>query len=123
MIELVQFVKRSYSSEPKYTEIRAGIPEDYKEIKTLKDLLEINYKILGAKEQLRRNLILMTQTNNAKYPGILGFNEDVIPALDRAILSYHDILIIGQIGQAKTKISEIIAKQLLSPIPFIKNSL
>lgn len=123
LIEPVQLVKRSYSSEPKYTEIRAGIPEDYQEVKTLKDLLEINYKILGAKEQLRRNLILMTQTNNVKYPGILGFNEDVIPALDRAILSYHDILIIGQIGQAKTKISEIIANHLLSPIPIIKNSL
>ena len=44
--ELENLVNRSYDSEPKYTEILAGVPEDYKQIKTLRDLLEINYKII-----------------------------------------------------------------------------
>jgi len=101
----------------------AGLPEDYKQIKTLGDLLEINYKLVGAKEQLRQNLILKMQTNGIKYPEIIGFEDDVIPALDRAILACHDVMLVGQIGQAKTKIAQTISKNLLSPIPVIKGSI
>ena len=116
-------VAQSYNSDPKYTEIKAGFPEDYADIKTLGDLLSINYKLVGAKEQLRRNLISLMQSGGEKYPGIIGFDDDVIPALDRAILSNHDVFLIGQIGQAKTKIVQTIAETLLSPIPIVKNSL
>jgi magnesium chelatase subunit I len=116
-------VEQSYNSNPKYTEIRSGLPEDYKDIKTLSDLLAINYKIIDVKEQLRRNLIFLMQTNSNRYPGIIGFDNDVIPSLDRAILSGHDVFLIGQIGQAKTKLVEIIAETLLSPIPVIENSI
>lgn len=116
-------VRQSYSSMPKYTEIMTGLPEDYKQIKTLRDLLEINYKIVGAKEQLRQNLIFKMQRNQEKYPEIIGFEDDVIPALDRAILACHDIMLVGQIGQAKTKIAQTISKNLLSPIPVIKGSI
>jgi len=115
-------VNRSYNSEPKYSEIMAGVPEDYKQIKTLRDLLEINYKIVAAKEQLRRNLISTIKTNRTKYPGIIGFEDDVIPALDRAILSCHDIILVGQIGQAKTRIAQTIAENLLSSMPVIRGS-
>jgi len=101
----------------------AGLPEDYTQIKTLGDLLEINYKIVGAKEQLRQNLISKMETNDIRYPEIIGFEEDVIPALDRAILACHDIMLVGQIGQAKTKIAQAISKNLLSPIPVIKGSI
>jgi len=101
----------------------AGLPEDYKQIKTLGDLLEINYKLVGAKEQLRQNLILKMQTDETKYPEIIGFEDDVIPGLDRAILACHDVMLVGQIGQAKTKIAQIISKNLLSPIPVIKGSI
>ena len=101
----------------------AGLPEDYKQIKTLGDLLEINYKIVGAKEQLRQNLISKMLTNEIKYPEIIGFEDDVVPALDRAILACHDVMLVGQIGQAKTKIAYTISKNLLSPIPVIKGSI
>ncbi len=123
MSEVSNIVTQSYSSSPKYTEITAGLPEDYKDIKTLGDLLAINYKIVGVKEQLRQNLISKINSGSEKYPGILGFDDDVIPALDRAILSCHDIFLVGQIGQAKTKIVETISKNLLSPIPIIKKSI
>ncbi|HXV39324.1 MAG TPA: AAA family ATPase [Nitrosopumilaceae archaeon] len=121
--EISELVKRSYSSDPKYTEIMAGLPEDYTQIKTLRDLLEINYKIVEAKDQLRQNLISKIQRDEVKYPEIIGFEEDVIPALDRAILACHDIMLVGQIGQAKTKIAQTIAKHLLSPMPIIKGSI
>lgn len=123
MSDLSSIVRQSYSSIPKYTEIVAGLPEDFKEIKTLRELLEINYKIIDVKQQLRRNLISLINSNGSKYSGILGFDDDVIPALDRAILSCHDIFLIGQIGQAKTKIVETISKNLLSPIPIIQKSI
>lgn len=121
--EIGELVKRSYSSAPKYTEIMAGLPEDYKKIKTLGDLLEINYKIVSAKEQLRQNLISKMKTNDIRYPNIIGFDEDVVPALDRAILACHDVMLVGQIGQAKTKIAQTIAENLLSPIAVIKGSI
>ena len=121
--EVSTLVKRSYSSIPKYTEIMAGLPEDYKQIRALRDLLEINYKIVHAKEQLRQNLILKIQEDETKYPGIIGFEDDVIPALDRAILACHDVMLVGQIGQAKTKIAQTISENLLSPIPVIKGSI
>ena len=121
--DFTSLVTRCYDSSPKYTQIMAGVPEDYKDIKTLADLLSINYKLFGVKEQLRENLILRIKENKPKYPGIIGFDDDVIPALDRAILSKHDVFLIGQIGQAKTKLVETIAQNLLSPIPIIKGSI
>src|SRR3989304_3836556 len=123
MSETSNIVAQSYNSPPKYTEIQTGLPEDYQDIKTLGDLLAINYKLVGVKQQLRRNLIPLIYSGKPKYPGIVGFEDDVIPALDRAILSCHDIFLVGQIGQAKTKIVETISKNLLSPIPVIKNSI
>ena len=118
-----EIVERCYNSDPKYTEIQAGVPEDFADIKTLGDLLEINYKLVGVKEQLRKNLMLKIERDESKYPGIIGFDDDVVPAIDRAILSGHDIFIIGQIGQAKTKLVQIIAENLLSPMPIIQHSI
>ncbi len=123
MSEISNIVEQSYGTPPKYTEIKSGLPEEYKEIKTQGDLLAINYKKVVVKEQLRRNLISLINSGSPKYPGIIGFDDDVIPALDRAILSCHDVFLVGQIGQAKTKIVETISKNLLSPIPIIKKSI
>src|SRR5437870_9974126 len=101
----------------------AGVTEDYKQIRTLGDLVENNYKIVGRKEKLRRNLISKIRNDEIKYPGIIGFDDFVIPALDRAILSCHDIILVGQIGQAKTRIAQTVAENLLSPIPIIRGSI
>ena len=61
---------------------------------------------------MRGNLIVKMKKGDHPYSGIIGYEDDVIPALNRAVLSGHDMLIIGQIGQAKTKIAESIAKNL-----------
>ena len=118
-----EFVHRSYVSKPKYFEIMAGVPEDYSQIKTLGDLLAINYKHITVERQLRSNLIRKLKSHEFPYPGIIGYNEDVIPAVNRAILARHDILFVGQIGQAKTKIAECIAESLLSLIPVVQGSI
>jgi magnesium chelatase subunit I len=123
LTDLKESIRKVYSSQPQYAETKAGLPENYLELETIGDLLDVNYKLLDAKEQLRRNLILLMRSGGKKYPGIIGYDDDVIPALDRAILSGHDIFLVGQIGQAKTKLVETIAKNLLSPIPVIEGSI
>lgn len=115
-------VKKSYSSKPKYTEAMPGVPEDYEQLKTLGDLLKINYKHVTVEEQLRGNLIAKLKAGEHPYPGIIGYDDDVVPAVNRAILSGHDILLVGQIGQAKTKMAEAIARNLLSPIPIVRGT-
>ena len=116
-------VHHSYASKPKYTELMPGFPEDYKDIKTLDDLLKINYKHLSVEQQMRGNLITRLRKGEHPYSGIIGYEEDVIPAVNRSILSGHDMLFVGQIGQAKTKIAESIAKNLLSPIPVVRGTI
>ncbi len=123
MSDIKQLVQKSYDSEPTYSQIKAGFPENHAEIKTIGDLLEVNYKTVEAKEQLRQNLISLMKSGTQKYPKILGYDDDVVPSLDRAILACHDIFLIGQIGQAKTKLVETIATNLLSPIPVIEGSI
>jgi len=116
-------VHKSYSSNGNYLETIPGLPENYEDIKTLEDLLSINYKHVSVNDQLRGNLIIKLKKQQFPYSGIIGYDDDIVPSLNRAILSSHDILLIGQIGQAKTKIAETIAKNLLSPIPIVEGSI
>jgi magnesium chelatase subunit I len=120
--KIEEVVHRSYSTKPKYAEIMPGLPEDYKQVKTLGDLLKINYKHVTVEEQMRGILVAKLKKGEHPYPGIIGYDDDVIPAVNRAILSGHDLLLVGQIGQAKTKIAEAIAKNLLSPIPVVRGT-
>src|SRR5262245_27207118 len=103
--KIEESVRRSYSSKPKYEELMPGVPEDYAEIRTLGELLKIHYKHATVESQLRGNLIARLKKGENPLPGIIGYDDDVIPAVSRAILSGHDLLLVGQIGQAKTKMA------------------
>ena len=118
-----EIVHHSYTSKPKYSEIMSGLPEDYKQVKTLGDLLNIGYKHVTVQEQMRSNLIAKLKKGEHPFPGIIGYDDDVVPAINRAILSGHDMLLVGQIGQAKTKLAEAIAQNLLSPIPIVRGTI
>lgn len=119
----LELVKSSYSNAPTYKEKYCGVPENYRDITTLKDLLEINYKYRPTKIQLRENLISKIKRNENPFAGIIGFDETVIPAVKRALLAGHDILFIGHIGQGKTKLAEILSENLLSPIPIVEGTI
>ncbi|HEX5187395.1 MAG TPA: AAA family ATPase [Nitrososphaeraceae archaeon] len=121
--DVENIVRDSYQSPPTYKEIFPGVPENYKEIKTLANLLEINYKHVKVDGQIRGNLIRFLKEGDNPYKGIIGYDDNVIPSINRGILAGHDLLLIGQIGQAKTKLSEAISKNLLSPIPVVRKSL
>lgn len=123
MATIQDMVKRCYDSEPQYEQMAPGVPKQYKEIKTVRDLLDISYKMIDIKTQLRYHILHMIRSDTNPYQGIIGFDEDIVPALNRAILAGHDMILVGQMGQAKTRIAEIISSRLLSPMPILRDSI
>ena len=121
---ILKLVKTSYATTPSFKQTTFfGVPHNYKDIKTLRDLLEINYKYQPVKNQLRQNLITKIKNKENPFIGIIGFDDTVIPAIKRALLAGHDILFVGHIGQGKTKLAELISENLLSPIPIVEGTL
>lgn len=90
--------------------------------KTLGELKATNYTSLSVKEELRKNLITQLQNKEEGFEGILGYEETVIPELQTAILSRHNILLLGLRGQAKTKIARLMVNLLDEYIPYITGS-
>lgn len=90
--------------------------------KTLGELKATNYTSLSVKEELRKNLITQLQNKEEGFEGILGYEETVIPELQTAILSRHNILLLGLRGQAKTKIARLMVNLLDEYIPYISGS-
>ena len=95
---------------------------DHINIKTLGALKASNYKSLSVKDELRKNLIKQLQNKEAGFEGILGYDETVIPELQTAILSRHNILLLGLRGQAKTRIARLLGNLLDEYIPYVTGS-
>lgn len=95
---------------------------DIQKIKTLGDLKKINYKPLSVKEEIRKNLIERLKNKENTFPGIIGYEDTVIPDVERAILSRHNILFLGLRGQAKTRMARQITSLLDEYIPIVKGS-
>ena len=93
-----------------------------KEIKTLGELKQTDYRSRSVKDELRQNLILQLQNREGGFEGIIGFEDTVIPDLQTAILSRHNILLLGLRGQAKTRIARLMVNLLDEYIPYIEGS-
>ncbi|MCR9286727.1 MAG: magnesium chelatase [Bacteroidetes bacterium] len=93
-----------------------------KNIKTLGELKASGYKSRSIKEELRENLIKKLRSNKTVFEGILGFDNTVIPDLERAILSKHNVLLLGLRGQAKTKIARLMTHLLDEWMPIVAGS-
>src|SRR6476659_3108307 len=91
-------------------------------IKTLGELKASGYKSKGIKEELRQNLIRKLKDNEITFPGIIGYEETVIPDVERALLSRHNILFLGLRGQAKTRMARQMIELLDEYIPVISGS-
>jgi magnesium chelatase subunit I len=92
------------------------------EIKTLGELKASGYQSKSIKDELRENLISKLQNSSSRFEGILGFENSVLPDMERAILSRHSILLLGLRGQAKTKIARQMITLLDEYIPVIEGS-
>ncbi|RZM27328.1 MAG: magnesium chelatase [Pedobacter sp.] len=95
---------------------------DHINIKTLGELKASSYQSISVKEELRKNLIKQLQNKDAGFEGILGYDETVIPELQTAILSRHNILLLGLRGQAKTRIARLMVNLLDEYIPYVSGS-
>ena len=92
------------------------------EVNTLGKLKKSGYKPKSIKEELRANLIEKLKSGKKVFDGILGFDDTVIPDLERAILSKHNILLLGLRGQAKTKIARLLTTLLDEHMPIVDGS-
>ena len=91
-------------------------------IKTLGELKKTGYTFLSIKDELRENLIKKLKKKEDIFEGIFGYEETVIPEIERAVLSRHNILFLGLRGQAKTKMARQLVNLLDEYIPVVAGS-
>src|SRR2546423_9973594 len=90
--------------------------------RTLGELKASGYRVLSVKDEMRNNLIRKIKSGEALFPGILGYEETVIPQVQNAILSKHDMLFLGLRGQAKTRMLRQLTRLLDDVIPIVAGS-
>jgi len=90
--------------------------------RTVGELKKIGYKVKSVKDEIRDNLIAKLQRREQLFPGIIGYETTVIPAIINALLAKHDIILLGLRGQAKTRLIRQLPSLLDEYIPIIKGS-
>jgi len=93
-----------------------------KDIKTLGQLKKSGYRPRSIKEELRANLVDKLKRKEKVFEGIIGFDDTVLPDIERAILSRHNILLLGLRGQAKTRIARLLINLLDEYMPVLAGS-
>ncbi len=91
------------------------------EAKTIAELKNSGYQVIPVKQEMRHNLIIKLKNKEKLFPGIIGYDDTVIPGLCNAILSFHDLILLGLRGQAKTRILRALPGLLDEYIPIIKD--
>src|SRR3984885_3324195 len=95
---------------------------DITKVKTLGELKASGYKNRSVKEEIRENLIRKLTKKEPTFPGIIGYEDSVIPDTERALLSRHNILFLGLRGQAKTRMARQMIELLDDYIPVVAGS-
>jgi magnesium chelatase subunit I len=91
-------------------------------IKTLGELKKSGYQSKSIKDELRENLISKMMNKESAFKGVHGYENTVIPELERAILSRHNINLLGLRGQAKTRLARLMVYLLDEYIPVVEGS-
>ncbi|MEO0875781.1 MAG: sigma 54-interacting transcriptional regulator, partial [Bacteroidota bacterium] len=89
---------------------------------TLGELKASGYQSRSIKEEMRANLIQKLQQKETIFPGVIGFDDTVLPDVERAVLSRHNILLLGLRGQAKTRIARLLVHLLDEHMPIVAGS-
>ena len=87
---------------------------------TLGELRQSGYKVQAVKDEIRNNLIRKLENREPIFPGIIGYEQTVVPSIVNSILARHDILLLGLRGQAKSRIVRQLPSLLDEYVPFIK---
>src|SRR5215468_8835336 len=88
-------------------------------IHTLGDLRQSGYRSRPVKQEIRDNLVCKLRANAPLFPGIIGYDETVIPQLVNAVLSRHNFILLGLRGQAKSRILRGLVDLLDERIPVV----
>ncbi|MFZ0172613.1 MAG: sigma 54-interacting transcriptional regulator [Acidimicrobiales bacterium] len=89
---------------------------------TLGELKASGYRSEPVKREMRRNLLARIAENRPVVDGVLGYDDDVLPALENAIIAGHDIIILGERGQAKSRIMRALVELLDEWLPVVQGS-
>jgi len=90
--------------------------------RTLGELRASEYRSVSVKTEMRRNLMAKLRRGEKIFPGILGYDETVLPQVENAILSRHDMLFLGLRGQGKTRMLRMLVQLLDEAIPVVEGS-
>ena len=86
---------------------------------TVGELRATGYPDRSVKEELRHNLLARLRSGEPAFPGVVGFEGSVVPALERGILAGHDLILLGERGQAKTRLIRAIVGLLDDAVPAV----
>ena len=87
--------------------------------KSVGELRKSRYKVVPIREEMRKNLAYKLKTGEELFPGIIGFEDTVIPQLENAILAGQDIVLLGERGQAKSRLIRHLVSLLDEEVPII----
>ncbi|MDP9326668.1 MAG: sigma 54-interacting transcriptional regulator [Actinomycetota bacterium] len=88
--------------------------------RTIGELRASGYPDRSVKEELRRNLLERLGSGAPAFPGVVGFDESVVPGLERGLLAGHDLILLGERGQAKSRLIRSLVHLLDESVPAIQ---
>ncbi len=86
---------------------------------TIGELRQSEYCVLSIKEEMRKNLIAKIESGEVLFPGIVGYDQTVLPQVENAVLSGQDMILLGERGQAKTRLARALVSLLDAETPVI----
>src|SRR5215217_7601018 len=89
---------------------------------TLGQLRESGWQSVPVKEEVRRNAVAKIRAGEPLFPGVLGYDETVLPQLENALLAGHDVIFLGERGQAKTRMIRSLIGLLDEALPIVAGS-
>jgi magnesium chelatase subunit I len=95
---------------------------DHTSVQTLGQLKESGWQSVSVKDEIRKNLIRKIRKGDTLFEGILGYEKTVLPQVQHAILSRHDLILLGLRGQAKTRILRSLVDFLDEFMPVVSGS-
>ena len=89
---------------------------------TLGELKEAGWQSVSVKHEIRRNAIARIRAGEDLFPGIWGYEDTVIPQMETALLAGHDVIFLGERGQAKTRMIRLVLDLLDEWLPIVAGS-
>jgi magnesium chelatase subunit I len=86
---------------------------------TLKDLRDSGWTSKSVKKEIYDNFMRMLQNGEELFPGIIGYSDTVIPEINIGLIARHDLLFLGEKGQAKSRLMRLLARFLDAEIPYL----